>query len=89
MSARSEIQDRLAELCIELELNEVYGVLRGSQPGSHGRPVRTVNFCRARTLDGFIQIYGPKFILVSSNRTPNTVCRSLAEAETYIKDTFA
>ena len=89
MSIREEIQNDLANYCNELGLNEVYGVLTGKDQSSTGRTFRSVTFCKARVLDGVIEIYGPKFIMVSSNRTNREVCRSVDEVKAYIKDTFA
>ena len=51
--------------------------------------------CRARTLDGQVNVFGSKFIQVSwktANRSlpaeGSEVFRSLEEAKTFIKETF-
>jgi len=89
MSVREDIQNELANYLRELGLDEVYGVLTGKHATKDGRSIRSVTFCRARTLDGVVEIYGPKFMTVSSNRTNTHVCRSVDEAKAYLKDTFA
>jgi len=85
---REEIQEKLAQLCRDLDMNQVYGVLTGLET-SIGKPFRFVTFCRARTLDGEIRIYGPKFIMIKSNRTNPEIFKSYDDAVAYIKDTFA
>ena len=84
MSERENIQNDLVSFLEEVELNEVYGVLSGLDTLSNGRKVRTITFCRARTLDGCITIYGPNFIKVDTNRD-NEIFGSAEDAKAYIQ----
>lgn len=59
MSAREDLSTRLFEFCNEVGLNEVYGCLE-----SLDGKIRTVTFCKAKVLDGQINIYGLNFIQV-------------------------
>ena len=59
MSARKDLSTRLFEFCNEHGLNEVYGCLENLD----GK-IRTLTFCKARILDGQINIYGLNFIQV-------------------------
>lgn len=88
MSQRREIQDTLADWCRDNNLDQVYGVITGKRVNDSGRSIREVTFCAARTLDGSIEIYGPKFILIRSSRTQDHVARSLEEALEYMKENF-
>ena len=87
MSERENIQNDLASFLDEVGLNEVYGVLTGLDSLPNGRKVRTVTFCRARTLDGCITIYGPKFIKVDTNRETG-IFESVEDAKAWIKAKF-
>jgi hypothetical protein len=50
-----------------------------------GQKVRTLTFCRARTLDGTIKIYSPTFFTVYTSRVRQTqVFRSVEELEQYL-----
>jgi hypothetical protein len=88
MSIRETIQNELADLCRELDLDQVYGVLTGTYTAPSGRTCRTVTFCAARTIDGVIEIYGPKWIAIRSNRTGSEVMKSLDEAKKYMRENF-
>ena len=57
MSKREDIQNDVAEFLESVGLDEVYGVLTGLDTLDNGRKVRTVTFCRARSLDGQVIIY--------------------------------
>lgn len=85
---REDIQNELADYCRELRLDEVYGVLTDKRINEKGRSVRTVTFCKARTLDGLIEIYGPTFIRITSNYTYPTIAKSLGEAKGFLKEFF-
>ena len=84
MSERENIQNDLVSFLDTVGLNEVYGVLTGLDTLSNGRKVRTVTFCRARTLDGCITIYGPKFIKVDTNRD-SAIFESVENAKAWIQ----
>jgi len=87
MSERENIQNDFVSFLDANGLNEVYGVLTGLDTLSNGRKVRTVTFCRARTLDGCITIYGPNFIKVDTNRDSG-VFGSADDVKTWIKAKF-
>lgn len=59
MSPREAAQNELREHLVDLQLDEVYGVIDAATP-KH----RSLTFCKAEILDGVVYIYGPKFILV-------------------------
>ena len=61
MSVRSDIADRFANAFNANRLNDSYGVSVGKGGGDR---YYTVTFCKARVLDGVVNVYGPKFILV-------------------------
>ena len=87
MSERENIQNDIASFLDEVGLNEVYGVLTGLDSLPNGRKVRTITFCRARTLDGCVTIYGPSFIKVDTNRDSG-VFTSADDAKAWIKAKF-
>jgi len=59
MSERQELSIRLSEFCSQVGLDEVYGCIENLD----GK-VRTLTFCKAKILDGQINIYGVNFIQV-------------------------
>lgn len=61
MSKREEIINQIADFISENGLAEVYA---GDVGISDDKKYRWVNFCKARTLDGEVRVYGPKWILV-------------------------
>jgi hypothetical protein len=62
MSARSDLADRIAQFCKNIGLDDSYGVSVG-QSHVKGKPY-VITFCKARSLDGQVTLYGPKFVLV-------------------------
>lgn len=84
MSEREDIQNDLVSFLETAGLNEVYGVLAGLDTLPNGVKVRTISFCRARTLDGVITIYGPKFIKVDTNRE-NEIFVSAEDVKAWIQ----
>ena len=84
MSEREDIQNDFVTFFETVGLNEVYGVLAGLDTLPNGRKVRTVTFCRARTLDGAITIYGPNFIKVDTNRD-NEIFGSAEDTKAWIQ----
>jgi hypothetical protein len=84
MSEREEIQNDMADFLESAGLDEVYGVLTGLDTLANGRKVRTVTFCRARTLDGCVTIYGPTFIKVATTRDNETFA-SAEDAKAWIQ----
>ena len=59
MSARAIAADAIADKLREYGLDEVYGV----DVAKRGR-YYAITFCTARTLDGVVNYYGPKFVQV-------------------------
>ncbi|MAE81508.1 MAG: hypothetical protein CMB80_02140 [Flammeovirgaceae bacterium] len=72
MSARTEIADKLKTFLMENSLGEVYGIIEGYGPNKR---YRSLTFCRARSIDGEIRIYGAKFIVISWMTTYNKLPR--------------
>jgi hypothetical protein len=90
MSARSDLQDRLEGFLNDNGLNEVYGVLGGGEATklANGKMVRTLSFCKARTLDGEVMIWGPRYIVVTSNRTGTDIFDSVEAVEAFLMARF-
>jgi len=84
-SVRAGIQDRMEKFLNEHGLNEVYGVLTGLNELKNGRKIRTLTFCHARTLDGWIEIWSPNFIRVGSNQTGHDTFASEEDAIEFIR----
>jgi len=84
MSKREDIQNDMAQFLEDVGLNEVYGVLTGLDTLDNGRKVRTVTFCRARSLDGQVVIYSESFVQVVTNRE-REVFTSPEDAKAWIK----
>ena len=84
MSKREDIQNDMAAFLESVELNEVYGVLTDIEEIQHSRKIRTVTFCRARTLDGVVRIYSANFVQVKTNRD-SEVFTSADDAKAWIK----
>lgn len=59
MSPREAIQKELSSFLIQLGLDESYGVIE-----AECKRFRSVTFAKNAILDGVVEIYGPKFILV-------------------------
>ena len=92
MSKREDILQEFVDLLNNKGLNEVYGIVEGISPD---KKYRSATFCRARTLDGQVNVYGPKFIQVTwqtANRSlphrGSEVFKSVEEAKNFIKNTF-
>ena len=90
MSARGDLQNRLEAFLNDNGLNEVYGVLGGGETTklANGKMVRTLSFCKARTLDGEVMIWGPKYIVVTTNRTGTDIFESVDDVEAFLKLRF-
>lgn len=69
MSPREEVAQALAETCIFGALNDSYGVDKTKVTDKKGKTYWSVTFCKARVLDGVIQVYSPRFILVKWQTT--------------------
>ena len=87
-SEREKILNKLVEVLQKKGLDEVYGIQTGL---ADNKKYRYATFCRARTLDGEVKVYGSKFIQIKwqrSGRWGNEVCRSLNEAKEFLEKTF-
>ena len=88
MSAREDILEELVEVLHNKGLNEVYGISTGI---ADTKKYRYATFCRARTLDGEVKVFGTKFIQIKwqrGGRWGNEVCRSVDEAKEFLEKTF-
>ena len=92
MSKRQETLQEIVDVLREKGLDEVYGINTGI---ADTKKYRYATFCRARTLDGQVNVFGSKFIQVTwktANRSlpaeGSEIFRSLDEAKTFIKETF-
>jgi len=63
-SEREQIADNLADTCVFGGLNDSYGVLKSKQE-KNGKKFWSVTFCKARILDGTIDVYSPTFIRIA------------------------
>jgi hypothetical protein len=59
MSDRSELADRLAEVIIAKRMTAPFG-----GDVTKGKKSYDILFAKPRTLDGLVQVYSPKFILI-------------------------
>jgi len=94
-SPRAIIQEDLLAFLSENDLAQVYGAIEGTGKSTAGKPYRSLTFCRARVLDGSIEIYGPKFIVVSYQTAyrhlphqDRKVFTSVEETKRFLKETF-
>ena len=86
MSKREEILEDLVEALQEADLDQVYGIDTGL---SQDKKYRWATFCRARTLDGEVRVYGPKWILFRTmigGRKNRYICDSKELALKYIRE---
>jgi len=96
MSPREEVQNELIDTLACLELNQVYGILSDKHIDKKGKSYRSLTFCRAKSVDGEIRIYSPKFIMVryqtairSLPHNAQEVFRDVRSAKKYLQDCFA
>ncbi len=75
MSERQMVAEMIADKLKALGLDEVYGV----NVGKEGR-CYAISFCTARTLDGSVKYYGPKFVQVKFQ----TAYRALPQNGSYV-----
>lgn len=61
-----------------------YGVLQGEGKTRLGKPVRSVTFGYARTLDVSVDIYNRGFIIVRTSRHGSQTFRSYEEAMEFL-----
>ena len=88
--SREIVATAIADKLETLGLNEVYGV----NVGKEGR-YYAISFCTARTLDGSVNYYGPKFVQVKFQtayralpRNGNYVYTSVEAALKFIEEAF-
>ena len=63
-SPREQAADNLVETCAFGGLNDSYGIQKVKMTNPKGKTYWHVTFCKARYLDGSIDIYSERFILV-------------------------
>jgi hypothetical protein len=88
MSKREETLEELVKAMQEADLDQVYGIDTGIVKNETGN-YRYATFCRARTLDGEVRVYSPKWILfrfMKGGRMERYVCNSKKLALKYIKE---
>ena len=86
MSKREQILEDLVEALQGADLDQVYGIDTGL---SQDKKYRYATFCRARTLDGEVRVYGPKWILFRTmigGRKNRYICDSKELALKYIRE---
>ena len=87
-SERENILNKIVEVLHEKGMDEVYGVQTGI---ADTKKYRYATFCRARTLDGEVKVFGSKFIQIKWQRGGkwgNEVLRSLDEAKEFLQKNF-
>jgi hypothetical protein len=91
-SARQQIAERLAEFVSHNRMAEIFG---GDVTLSKDKRYYNVLFSRARTLDGGIRVYSPKFIQIGWQTMYQTVgargsvvVESVDAAEQWLKAAF-
>lgn len=75
MSLRRDMTERMETFLNDVGLNEVYGVM-----ANYEGKIKTLSFCKARSLDGQISIYGLNFIQVKYK----TAIRALPQEDSRI-----
>lgn len=95
MANKKHTIDLVEDILTELHLDEVYGLVRGDGVSKAGRKFKSVTFCKARILDGAVDVYSPAFMVVSWQTAIRTmphrgsrVCKSLDELRTFLTDSF-
>jgi hypothetical protein len=63
ISPREQVADNLADLCVFGGLNDSYGVSK-IKTTKDRKSFWAITFCKARVLDGVINVYSPNFILI-------------------------
>ena len=81
----AEIQEHVYTWAQGRNFTAPYGILKGEHTSTKGRPVKTVTFGRARTLDCGVNIYNRNFIIVETNRYGRVVCKSFEELMAYLE----
>lgn len=81
MSARTEAFKKIMDFLHNPDnrMSEVYGCIEGI---SKDKKYRYSTFCHARTLDGEVRVYGPKYIMVRWQ----TAYRNLPHEDTLVFD---
>jgi len=63
-SPRHQVAENLADTCIFGGLNDSYGVNISKGRSKNNKEYWGVTFCKARVLDGAIEVYSPNFIVI-------------------------
>lgn len=95
MSPRRQVAQNLADTCMFGGLNDSYGVNIAKSKSKSGKEYWGVTFCKARTLDGSVEVYSPNFIVVAWQTgfrdmpaAGREVMRSESAAKTFITKNF-
>lgn len=88
MSDRERIQNQFVQFIKDNDLDQVYGAEAGYHTLKSGGKIRVVTFCRARTLDGTVEIYSPNFIRIRTMQHGAETFGSMADAMEYMKARF-
>ena len=56
--------DAVEKRLIELQLDEVYGVVAGIYKSQAGKTAPSFTFCKAEILDGSVIVWSPRFIQI-------------------------
>ena len=91
--SREVVATAIADQLITMGLNQVYGVNVSKSTYRSGH--WSITFCTARTLDGVVNYYGPKFVQVKFQtayralpRNGNRVYTSVEDALKFIRLAF-
>lgn len=63
-SPRQDVAQELVETIMFGGLDEVYGCNMSKEIDAKGKSYYSLTFCKARSLDGVVKVYSPKFVLV-------------------------
>ncbi len=88
MSSREQIQNQFVQFIKANDLDQVYGAEAGYHTLKSGGKIRVVTFCRARTLDGTVEIYSPSYIRVRTMQHGAETFSSPQDAMAYMKARF-
>lgn len=90
MSIREDLANDFASFLGKLKLNDSYGI-----NVTKNKTFYSVTFCRARSVDGEVRIYGPKFIQIRFITAIKTLPHKVSEvfrdpqlAKDFLKECF-
>ena len=80
-----EIQEAIYQWALGHRFTAPYGVLKGDHV-HRNRPVKSVTFGYARTLDATVSIYNRNFIVVRTNRHGTQTFKSYDEVMKFLEE---